>query len=105
LITHGCKTYGRAKCGASDEVMATGMAVREGIVFRENRHLRSCLAAELSTQGRVQASDWLLSRNPKGFQGTTQSFGGEVFLKAQLRMRMDLAADLDDTLGGSVDRT
>jgi hypothetical protein len=47
----------------------------------------------------------VVSRNPKGFQGTTQGFGGEVFLKTQLRMRMDLAADLDDTFGGSIDRT
>jgi len=47
----------------------------------------------------------LLSGNPKGFQGITQGFGGEVFLKTQLRMRMDLAADLDDTLGGSIDCT
>jgi hypothetical protein len=45
----------------------------------------------------------LLSRNPKGCKRTTQCFGGKVFLKAQLGMRMDLAADLNHTFGGSID--
>ena len=78
------------------------MAVWQGVIFRENRHLRLHLAAELRTQGGVQAPGWLLNGNPKGLQGATQGFGCKVFLEAQLRMRMDQAADLDDTFGGGV---
>ena len=83
--------------------MAAGMAVRQGVVFRQNGHLRPRLAPKCGTKGGFQAPDGLLSGQAKGLQCSGKRFHGKVLLKAQFRMVMDLAADLDDAVGGRID--
>ena len=84
--------------------MSTGMAVRQGVVFRQNGDFRPCLAAKFRAKGGFQAAGRLLGGDLEGFQGASQGFGGEVLLKAKLRMIMDPAAGLNDTLGRGIDR-
>jgi hypothetical protein len=80
------------------------MAVRQGVVFCQNRDFWPCLAAKFRAKGGFQAAGRMLGSDPKGLQGAGQGFGHEMLLKVQLRMLMDLAAGLDDAIGRGIDR-